>query len=88
VILLDLQVPVAQGLVSKKPTRNYTDRTADIQEADAPYLERVRQLYLELARRESNWSVVECESAGGLRPVDEIAQHIWQLVDGAIHPST
>jgi dTMP kinase len=84
VILLDLRVPVAQSLVSKKATRNYTDRAADIQEADAVYLERVRQLYLELARRESNWSIVECEGTQGLRSVDEIAQDIRQVVDRAI----
>jgi dTMP kinase len=84
VILLDLRVSVAQILVSKKATRNYTDRTADIQEADGAYLERVRQQYLELAGRESNWSVVECEGTGGLRSVDEIAWDVRQVVDRAV----
>jgi dTMP kinase len=88
VILLDLRVSVAQSLVSKKAARNYTDRAADIQEADAAYLERVRQLYLELARREANWSVVECEGAGGLRSVDEIAEQIWRAVEGKALLST
>jgi dTMP kinase len=84
VILLDLQVSEAQSLVSKKAKRNYTNRAADIQEADGDYLERVRQLYLELAGRELNWSVVECAGTNGLRSVDEIAQDIWQVVDRVI----
>lgn len=84
VILLTLQVSEAQSLVSKKAARNYTDRTADIQEADGPYLERVRQLYLDLAARESNWSIVECEGTEGLRSVDDVAQDVWQIVERAI----
>jgi thymidylate kinase len=84
VILLTLQVSEAQSLVSKKAARNYTNRTADIQEADGAYLERVRQLYLDLADRESNWSIVECEGMHRLRSIDEIAQDVWKIVERAI----
>jgi dTMP kinase len=84
VILLTLHVSEAQSLVSKKAVRNYTDRTADIQEADGAYLERVRLLYLDLAARESNWSIVECEGTDGLRSVDDVAQDVWQIVERAI----
>lgn len=84
VVLLDLEASQAQSLVSKKAKRNYTDRSADIQEADGDYLERVRQLYLELARREPTWSVVECAGLHGVRSVDEIAQSIWQVVGRVI----
>ncbi|HEV7998854.1 MAG TPA: thymidylate kinase [Planctomycetaceae bacterium] len=81
-VLLDLSVPCAQRLIASKPARNYTERAADIQEADANYLTRVRALYLELARREPNWSVVYCEQQGSLRSVDEIAAEIASLVKG------
>jgi dTMP kinase len=80
VLLLDLSVAAAQGLIAKKPARSYTDRSADIQEADSAYLMRVRDLYLDLARRESNWSVISCERQGSLRPVDDIAEEIADLV--------
>jgi dTMP kinase len=84
VILLNLQVSAAQSLVSKKAARKYTNLAADIQEADGTYLERVRQLYLDLAAREANWSTVECEGMQGLRTVEEISQDVWQIVERAI----
>jgi dTMP kinase len=80
VVLLDLSVASAQRLIANKPARSYTERTADIQEADADYLTRVRALYLDLACREPNWSVISCERHGSLRPVDEIAEEIRDLV--------
>jgi dTMP kinase len=80
VLLFDLSVTLAQELVAQKPARNYTEREADIQEADAVYLADVRELYLELAARESNWSVIHCEGTNGLRSIEEIAEEVWQLV--------
>jgi dTMP kinase len=84
VILLDLPVSQAQTLIAQKAARKYTDRAADIQEADAAYLGRVRQVYLELAARESNWSVIECAEANGVRTLDAIAASLWQLVEQTI----
>jgi dTMP kinase len=80
VVLLDLSVACAQRLIASKPARSYTERAADIQEADADYLARVRALYLDLAGRESNWSVIHCELRGSLRPIDEVTQEVVQLV--------
>jgi dTMP kinase len=84
VILLDLSVAQAQELVAQKAARKYTDRAADIQEADGEYLSRVRELYLELAQREPNWSIIHCDRPGdepnGVRSIEELAEEIWQLV--------
>jgi dTMP kinase len=80
VVLLDLSVAHAQRLIANKPARSYTERSADIQEADADYLARVRDLYLDLARNEPNWSVIVCEQQGSLRTVEEIAEDIGSLV--------
>jgi dTMP kinase len=80
VVLLDLSVSQAQRLIATKPARSYTERSADIQEADADYLARVRDLYLDLARNESNWSVIGCEQQGSLRPIGDIAEEIGSLL--------
>ena len=80
VLLFDLSVDLAQKLVAQKPARNYTDRAADIHEADADYLARVRELYLELAAREPNWSVIRCDGPDGLRSIEEIAEEVWRLI--------
>jgi dTMP kinase len=81
VFLLDLPVPIAQELISRKTPRNYTARKADIQEADRTYLERVRQAYLELARSEPNWHTVVCSDGPRIRAIDEVADSVWQIVD-------
>ncbi len=83
-LLLDLPVAEAQMLIGRKPARTYTERTADIQEADANYLGRVRELYLEMAAGDPCWSVIRCVGEK-LRTVEEIADEIWAIVSQRIH---
>ena len=80
VLLLDLPVPVARQLIAQKSARNYTTAKADIQEADARYLERVREVYHELARGQPGWQTIACCDGDRLRSVEEIAEAIWQSV--------
>lgn len=80
VLLLDLPVALAQNLIARKASRNYTDRKADIQEADPGYLERVREVYLDLARSEPNWRRIDCCDDARLRTVEEISDLVWQAV--------
>jgi thymidylate kinase len=51
----------------------------DIHEKDTVYLERVRQIYLRLAKR-PNWQVINCLSAGQLRTRESIHQEIISLL--------
>jgi dTMP kinase len=78
VVLLDLPVGVAQKLIGQKAARGYTAKKADLQEADAPYLERVREVYHDMARAEPHWRQVDCCEGKRLRSVDEIADEVWQ----------
>jgi dTMP kinase len=80
VLFLDLPVDIAQSLIARKNARTYTDRAADIQEADAGYLERVRAVYEELAAGEPHWRRIPCCDGPQLRSVDEIAELIWNAV--------
>ncbi len=79
-ILLDLSVPHAQALIARKPPRDYTRRPADIQEADAEYLARVRDLYRQLAQREAGWTTILCDRDGSIRSIDEVSDEIWRTV--------
>lgn len=79
VILLDLPVPLAQQLISRKARRDYTDKPADLQEADASYLNRVRSMYLQLAA-DAYWSIVPVSHADRIRPVSEVAADILRIV--------
>lgn len=80
VLLLDLPVETAQRLITRKRTRDYTDKPADIQEADAEYLARVRDLYLELAAQRSNWRRIDSVGQQGLRTIDDVAEKVWDVV--------
>ncbi|MGH7199471.1 MAG: thymidylate kinase [Planctomycetaceae bacterium] len=77
---LDVPAEVAQRLIARKPRRNYTDKPADLQEADGGYLGRVRAVYRELAGTETNWQRIDCLHGGALRPVDVIAADVWSAV--------
>jgi dTMP kinase len=80
VVLLDLGVASAQMLIARKAARTYTQRSADIQEADADYLARVRDLYLAMAKSNPAWATVDGEREGSVRSVEEIGDEIWRLV--------
>ncbi|MFY8058733.1 MAG: hypothetical protein ACOVRM_13380, partial [Planctomycetaceae bacterium] len=57
--------------------RDYTEREADLQESDLPYLERVRRCYLTLAADREDWRVVPgLDADGRLRSIDEVASEI------------
>ena len=82
IVLLDLPVNAAQKLVALKQQRSYTDKTADLQEADAAYLERVRAVYQRLATEQPNWYRLNCCTGGdAIRSIDEIAAEIWGVVE-------
>ena len=80
VLLLDLPVSVAQTLIAAKQPRSYTDRKADLQEADSEYLERVREVYQTLADSNSHWITVDCMKDGELQNVAAVGDSIWRIV--------
>ncbi len=79
-VLLDIPPEVAQELIARKPRRDYTEQSADLQEADPGHLRQTREVYLELARTRPTWKCVPCVRDGVLRTADEIASEIWELV--------
>ncbi len=79
-IYLELPVPEAQRLIAKKAARTYTDKAADLQESNAPYLERVRAGYQLLADQDS-WRRINCVSGEEIRSIEDIADEIWTIID-------
>lgn len=84
VVLLDVPVEIAQRNIAAKKPRSYTDKAADLQESDAAYLQRVRDVYLQLAAANPNWQRVDSVQSGGQRPISEIADEIFRRVTAAI----
>lgn len=81
-IWLDVPVHVAQDLIQRKSQRSYTDRAADLQEADASYLQRVREVYQELASADATWQRIHAVENGQLRSLEEIAGEVEAIVCG------
>ena len=84
VVLLDVPVEIAQRNIAAKKPRSYTDKTADLQETDAAYLQRVRDVYLQLASTEPNWQRVETVHASEQRPIAEIGDDVFDRVLAAV----
>jgi dTMP kinase len=76
VVLLDLPATDAQKLIARKAARSYTEKAADLQEADAAYLEEVRGVYRELADASPGWSVIPVVVDGALRSIDAIGDDV------------
>ena len=82
-LFLDVDVEHAQELIAAKSRRDYTDKAADLQEADANYLRRVRDVYLELAH-EQRWTSINCVQGTHVRTIDEIAAEIATIVEASL----
>lgn len=82
VVFLDLPPETAATLIGRKSVRSYTDRKADIHEADVEYLARVHGAYAELSEQRG-WTTVRCVRGGEVRPVDEIHEEIWTAIRAA-----
>ncbi len=86
VVLLDVPVEIAQRNIAAKKPRSYTDKAADLQEADAEYLQRVRDVYLQLAEANPNWQRVDSVRSSEQRPIADISDEIFRRVTAAIAP--
>ena len=82
-LFLDVPVANAQQLIAAKSRRNYTEKAADLQEADANYLCRVRDVYLDLAKG-PQWTKVGCIENGAVRSVEEISAEIAATVENLL----
>lgn len=83
-ILLDLPATAAQRLIAEKAARSYTDKAADLQEADGEYLERVRQVYLSLAANHERWHRIDCVARDAIRSIEDVAEQVQSCVRGRI----
>jgi dTMP kinase len=83
-IWLDVPVAQAQKMIARKARRTYTDKAADLQEADGEYLQQVREVYGFLAKNRPGWRRIDCLSQGQLRSIDEIAEEIFKIVESQI----
>lgn len=82
VIFLDVSTANSKDNVATKEARSYTEASHDIHEADAQYLEAVRQRYRQLADM-FNWRRVDCAPNGVMRSVEDIGHEVFSKVFSA-----
>ena len=83
VILLDLPTSSAQELIAKKSARAYTEKKADLQEADGSYLAEVREVYRQLAVDQPHWRIVPCLKGEALRSIEDIGNELFEIVQSS-----
>jgi dTMP kinase len=80
-VFLRIPVPIASTLIRRKAARKYTDRLADIHEADEKYLAACSDAYAMLADRYSDRAVsIDCMDGATLRSPASISAEIWAHV--------
>ena len=79
-LFLDVPVEHATKLIALKAQRTYTDRAADLQEADSGYLRKVHDVYKLLAAEGTGWTRVDCLEADRIKPVEEVAGDVWRTL--------
>ena len=84
VLHLDLPVDRARELIARKAQRDYTDRAADIQEADGDYLGAVHDVYHSLSTTEPNWCRIDCCPDNRLLSIDEVHELVWRQVNSRL----
>jgi dTMP kinase len=86
-ILIDINATEAQKRIAAKKPRSYTEKSADIHEADLTYLARVRLEYLELATLRGI-PVIHSSTGARFKSQSEIADEVYSLVIKRLRPAT
>ena len=81
VVFLDVPPEISEKLFAERESKNplIGKGGKDILEKDKAYQERVRLLYMEVAKKEG-WIIIECTKNGKMRTPEEIHEEIcWKL---------
>ncbi|MDB5345721.1 MAG: tmk [Schlesneria sp.] len=84
-LFLDVPVQHATQLIALKAQRAYTDRAADLQEADSAYLQKVHDVYTLLAAEGTGWARIPCVESDRIKPVEEVAGDVRRVLGTALN---
>jgi len=83
IFVLDMSISTAISNIAKKGQRQYTDRSADIFEADEEYLQKVKSFYTEELQNlhpDVYFKTIECEKEEKLLAIPVIVQAILDVL--------
>lgn len=81
-IFLNVPPYFSDKLVELKEKRTYTDKKKDLHEENKDYLHKVYEQFLQLAKTETNWHIVECVHNSSMRDIDNIASELLSIIKG------
>lgn len=84
-----LRVPaeIAQTLVDKKTSRNYTDKKRDLHEADISHLQRAVSIYDEMCELfPRDFVRIDCVRNEKLLAVESVQELLWQTINPLLPP--
>ena len=86
VVWLDVPPRISRQLIQQKAPRDYTDKAADLQEADLEYQLGVQHVYRSLAGSRPHWVRIDglLEGTGRVRTIEQIAEDVWAAVSQRI----
>ncbi|MBI2338025.1 dTMP kinase [Candidatus Daviesbacteria bacterium] len=65
--------------------KNVAGKHTDIHEQNLKHLEEAHKIYLELAKSEDNWYVVDCANDGGMKTREKIQSEIRQILQNRLN---
>lgn len=80
-ILLDVEPKAGQQNVKSERGLARASNEKDIHENDLQHLENAYEIYLELAKAEENWKVIECMDNGNMKSIEAIHKLIVENID-------
>lgn len=81
-LILHVPAEVAQKLVDQKEARAYLQgKKRDIHEDDLGHLRAAENTYKRVAQKFPEYTMLECADNNEIRPIQEIHESIWQLVN-------
>lgn len=81
VIFLHVSPDVTKELIKKRDPKKYLQgKSKDIHECDTSYQQAVLETYLEYARQNPRWAVIQCVKNGTLKKPEEIHEEVWSHV--------
>lgn len=80
-VVLRVPADIAQKLVDKKESRNYTDKKRDLHEADINHLQRSVQVYDDLCSMfPKDFRQIDCVRNNNLLDIETISNVLWETI--------
>lgn len=78
-------VTILLSVDSKIGQKNVASRLSDLHEEDLEHLEKANEIYSSLAKKESNWYVVDCMIDGEMKSQEIIHQNIMNILQAKLN---